>query len=66
MKKTQVASEKMSAGFQIEKNTGTLVPPVANRLRKNLCQALSSSVQNGLHYEPLPSGAIFLMQKHVS
>ncbi|WP_145916207.1 MULTISPECIES: hypothetical protein [Dickeya] len=52
MKKSQVADEKMSAGVLMFLSVQSLVAPVANRLRKNLCQALSSPLQNGLHYVP--------------
>ncbi len=34
----------------------SLALPEANRLRKNLCQALSCKGINGLHYRPLPCG----------
>lgn len=33
----------------------------ANRLRKNLCQALSCKGINGLHYRPIPVAGIFIV-----
>ncbi len=37
----------------------SLVLLEANRLRKNLCQALSCKGINGLHYRPIPVAGIF-------
>ncbi|QDX29197.1 hypothetical protein Dpoa569_0000928 [Dickeya poaceiphila] len=59
MKKMQVADEKKSARTVNPGKMKSLVWPEANRLRKNLCQALSSPVKNGLHYVPTPLWVIF-------
>ncbi|OSM98865.1 hypothetical protein AU504_08710 [Lonsdalea populi] len=64
MKKMQVADEKKSLLTDSVRKAKTLALPVANRLRKNLCQSLSSPVKIGLHYRPVPFGAIILRCKN--
>jgi len=63
MKKIQVPDEKKSLRTGRERKAQTLAPPDANRLRKNLRQSLSSLVRIGLHYRPVPFGAIILRCK---
>ncbi|MCG8156704.1 hypothetical protein JMY81_04970 [Brenneria goodwinii] len=58
MKKKQVENEENSAFLSMGKTRSALALSVANRLRKNLCQDLSSLGRNGLHYRPVLERAI--------
>ncbi|CDJ78215.1 Hypothetical protein SMB2099_3601 [Serratia marcescens SMB2099] len=58
MKKAHRSHEEMSVDKRRRLADQSLAPPHANRLRKNLCQDLSSVGRNGLHCGPEPKRVV--------